>query len=241
MVKKIIAIAMGVGLMAGAAVPAFAQTGPNPNAKLQVQENVRNLSQQLFTFANTVQARPGDRLEYQIVVRSTGTDIAKGVYAKVVLPSRLGYAGNFKINGSAVSGNPVVESVPIGDIPAGQTKTLTFEGLVASANSFENQSTSLISTVTIFSADAATTGSAIVMASRDGTPTDVSTAGFFEPWMIAAVVSVLLLFFASYALLFKYYISNHIVKSAYATRTDRKLARMIEKIKKTEGGKLGKA
>ncbi|MBI2577306.1 MAG: DUF11 domain-containing protein [Candidatus Wildermuthbacteria bacterium] len=239
MVKKIIAIAMGVGLMAGAAVPAFAQTGPNPNAKLQVQQNVRNLSQQLFAFSNSVQARPGDRLEYQIVVRSTGTDIARGVYAKVVLPSRIGYAANFKINGASVSGNPVIESVPIGDIPAGQIKTLTFEGLVASANAFDTPSTSLIATVTIFSTDAATTGSAIVMANRDGVPTDVSTAGFFEPWMIAAVASVLMLFLASYALLFRYYISNNIVKSAYATRTDRKLAKMIERIKKTEG-KFGK-
>lgn len=209
----------------------FAQSN---TSSLQVDMRVRNLTQEKFAWQEVVQAAPGDRIEFQIVVENATSEPADNTTIRVSLPERLEFEGNTKLQGSSKSGNPAAANMLIGSIPAQGSKTLTFEVLVDTASNFSKANTNLISTVTAFNTSAAASDSTTIQVFKGGIPTSVST-GMIDPFWLAIIISIVTVFLASYALLLKYYISNHIVQSAYNTRTERKLATMINRVREKEG------
>ncbi len=95
------------------------------------------------TWMESVTVAPGSIVEFRIEVRSTGSSSTNNVVVRNILPDRIEYYGNLRLDGSPVSGN-VETGLNIGNIAAGSTKVVTFEGRVLPEDSFGIGSTNLI-------------------------------------------------------------------------------------------------
>jgi len=208
--------------------PAYAQTG-----NFELQQNIRNLTQQNFTWANTVGAQPVDRLEHQVVVRWTGPATTNNVLVRETLGQQLTYAGNLKLDGVPLEGNSISENINIGSLESNQTKTITFEATVQGTEAFVATQTTVINTSTAFNTESAASVVSKVQVGRDGVPTDIST-GPLTMWMVVGFFGVLIAAIGGVILYGKYYVKTRVLESRFETRVDRKLATSIQKIQKKE-------
>jgi len=96
-------------------------------ANVSVNKTVRNVTIGETTFVKSNQAKPGDTLEYNILVKNTGDGIAKNLYVTDTIPAGVAYvAGTTSVDGTAVADGIVADGISIGDLAAGQTRDVRF-------------------------------------------------------------------------------------------------------------------
>jgi hypothetical protein len=113
-----------------------------------IQKKVRNLSDGQTQFFDSIYADPSEVLEFQLTI-SAGSG-AQNVIVKEILPERISLRANsLKIDGVLTSGD-IVSGISLGNLAAGQTKTITFLADIAPSNQFSFGQTNLSNTATIY-------------------------------------------------------------------------------------------
>ena len=118
------------------------------DVELIVSHVVKNVSDGDTIWYNALYADPGEELLFRITVKSTSDTEAQNVRVENVLPSKIVYKGNLRIDGSYSSNNISTDSIDIGDLSPNQTVIITFEGEVKSNSNFNYGTTNLISSAT---------------------------------------------------------------------------------------------
>ncbi len=95
------------------------------------------------SWRESVTVAPGSIVEFRIETRSTGSASLNNVVVRNVLPDRIEYHGNLRLDGSPVSGN-VETGLNIGSIAAGGMRIITFEARVLPEDSFGIGSTNML-------------------------------------------------------------------------------------------------
>ena len=208
--------------------PTYAQTG-----NLEVQQNIRNLTQQSFIWANVVEAEPNDRIELQIIVKWSGAQATNNVLVREILDQKLLYEGNLKLDGVPIQGSIISENINIGTLQSNQSKTITFEATVNPSENFAVGLASLINTSTVFNTESAGSVVSKIEVTRQGSPTDIST-GPLTIWMIVGFLTVLVVAVSGATFFGRYYIRHRVLESKFETRIDRKLAVSIQRIQNKE-------
>jgi len=124
-----------------------------------------------------VAADPLERVEFHILITSTGSSGAQNVMLKDGLPWQLTYQNNLKIDGESSTGN-ILTGLNLGTISPGQSKVVTFEAQVASEDKFIYGTTTLTNSALAYNTDTAKTDTAQVVVTRKGVAgaaTEVST------------------------------------------------------------------
>lgn len=225
-----------VGFLILFSLPLNAIAGQEVPREFFIEQKVRNITRQEAAFLSTTQAAPGDRLEFQARITWNSSQAATApAFIRESLSSAIAFGGNFRINGVVTGGDPSTANTNIGTFQANETKVITFEAIAGDPRLFGGGATSsvAVATVTVFSGQDAASTSTTVRINVPGVPTQVPT-GAVKPWMLALLITIGSFFLISYALLIKYYVSNHILRSIYETRAERKLAYLIEQIRKNE-------
>ena len=147
------------------------------DAELRVSQSVKNVSDGDTTWFNSLYADPGDELLFRITVKSIGDEEAQDVEVENILPSKIVYKGNLRIDGDYSSEDINDDSIDIGDLSPNQTVTITFEGEVKSKSNFNYGTTNLISSATASNSDDSDTDTCKVMVKRSSVAgaTDVRT------------------------------------------------------------------
>jgi len=104
---------------------------PSTFVSLSINKQVRNISANT-SFADIVNARVNERVEFRIEVRNTGNATANNVRVFDSLPAQIVFTNNtFRVDGNIVNqGNFFSSGYVLGNLFAGQSKTVTFEGTV---------------------------------------------------------------------------------------------------------------
>jgi uncharacterized repeat protein (TIGR01451 family) len=120
-------------------------SGGTQNQDIAIEKTVRNLSEGQNYWSESINARPNQRVAFQIILRATGNASANNVYLRDALPDRTSYSsGSTKIDGSSANDNITSSSgLYIGSISAGSSKTITIEATIHSDSSFSSGSTYL--------------------------------------------------------------------------------------------------
>lgn len=218
----------------------FAAQEASAAGGFEIEQQVRNLTQRQFFWTDSVEAKPGDRVEFLITVTWNGAQPTKDVLVRETLHEALNYEGSLKLDGGPIEGDVVGTNLNIGNFDPDQYKTVALEATVARPVS----SGSLVNTATVFNAEAAASTSTNVQALLESgpavrtppTPTDVST-GAFTLWGAALLLLFAFAFVGSYIFLFKYYYTNNILHSGFETRVERKLALLVSQTKRNEEAK----
>jgi len=244
----------------GQASPAQATTyivvGQQPGpavSDLSVAKTARNLSDNTG-FAEIVASDPGEVIEFKIVVSATGNSAVPNVTVKDTLPDNISFYQNLKIDG-VLSGEDIRSGVNIGTLNSQQTKTITFEAVVGSADKFVYGQTDLTDTALAFNTTIAKTDTAIVRVTRSEVKgaTDVPT-GVLDNAKLAFILSLAATMVLSYFLLLRFYFSKrayewgvsgavssvrkkaqHLLPKDSQAKSEQRLAKAIEKIRMKEG------
>lgn len=136
---------------------------------------VRNITNGDGSYHKSLSANPFDKLLFRIVVESTGQEKATKVTVKNSLPANVNYLGNLKISGEKDTRDISQQAIEIGDIDAGDSKTITFEAQVGPSNASPTGLNKLAVVAVTYAADTASTDSAIVR--LDGTGAGIASTG----------------------------------------------------------------
>lgn len=218
-----------IGLSLGVSQIVWAQTAET----FEVSQQVRNLTKQNVAWTNSVEADAGDRIEFQVIVVWRGEQPTQNVLVRETLAEKLVYAGNLKLNGTAIAGDIEKENINIGSLANGETKTISFEAQVIRAGLLDEGTSRLTNTATVFNTDGASSVSSFITVNKSGIPTDVAT-GFLSEWMVLFISLLAVVFVITYIFFFKYYVTHEILATKYENRTDRKLATLIGGIQERE-------
>ena len=112
---------------------------------LTISKSGRNLSQGQSYFSDSISAKPSERIEFKIEITSTGNATADNVMVKDVLPNKINYLGNLKVDGSFVGGT-ILDGINLGNLAVGESKAITFETQVEGEDNFAYGTTTLINT-----------------------------------------------------------------------------------------------
>ncbi|OGF03930.1 MAG: hypothetical protein A3H14_02505 [Candidatus Doudnabacteria bacterium RIFCSPLOWO2_12_FULL_49_8] len=111
-------------------------------------------------FTNSVSANPTDTVEFRIQVNA-GNGAVNNVSVSDSLPTRLNYINNsLTVDGSNVGNN--LSGIGLGNVSAGQTKTILFRATVADSSQFSVGNTLLTNTANATSSANSTSASASV-------------------------------------------------------------------------------
>ncbi|MBX4191181.1 MAG: DUF11 domain-containing protein [Candidatus Doudnabacteria bacterium] len=132
-------ITSSVGSATATAKVVVAITG---SSKISVDKQVRNITANDTTFGNDTSAKPGDTVEFRIVVDNTGNTTAQSVVLKDTLPAKMIF----------VQGQ--TDTVNIGNIQAGKSETVLLKAIVKSADEFDCGDTSLTNKADVTSSNA---------------------------------------------------------------------------------------
>lgn len=159
-------------------------------------KSVRNLSSGVMTWSNTVNANPGDTLEFAIAIKGTANQDFHNVVVTDVLPTNLTFFDYVKLDNSAISGN-ITSGINIGNVLANQTKIVSYQTRVAPESNFNYGTTTLNNSVSVSSQETTSRlafGNATVVVNKGGVSgvTTVNTGltnnlfedSFFLPLMI---------------------------------------------------------
>lgn len=170
-------------------------------------KTARNLSDGT-DFMNPLPANPGELLEFKIVIASVGSSSADSVTIKDTLPDRLTLSGQPKIDGQPVTGD-IQAGLNIGSLAPGQTRTVTFQALLAGAASFNFGTTSLVNTVLAYNVNLARTQSSTIQVSRTQVKGATTvTTGVLDNFKFSLLLSLLLTALLTYFLLLRFYLSH---------------------------------
>jgi uncharacterized repeat protein (TIGR01451 family) len=114
---------------------------PTQNPTLSITKDVRNLTQG-GGYAQSVNARQNDRVQYQVRVRNNGgSGTAQNVFVTDFGTSGTSFeSGSLTVDGSSRSGSP--SSISLGDLSSGREVTITYTSSVyASSGSYTNTAT----------------------------------------------------------------------------------------------------
>ncbi|MDD5569244.1 MAG: hypothetical protein PHG23_02415, partial [Candidatus Pacebacteria bacterium] len=106
-----------------------------PARTLNVQVLGRNLTRTIVSPTDNVTAYPNDEIEVNISVTSADNKALQGVILTNILPVKIDSISNVRLDGKFYGGD-VNSSIVLGNIPAGQSKVLTFTMKLASADEF---------------------------------------------------------------------------------------------------------
>ncbi len=110
---------------------------------LSIKKYVRSITRNT-AWQESVIVSPNELISFSITVTSTGNQTLKDVNIINVLPKKITYVGNLKVDGVLVSGGGK-GGLKIGDLLPGTTKVITFDAKVNSEEEFGIGSTNLIS------------------------------------------------------------------------------------------------
>jgi uncharacterized repeat protein (TIGR01451 family)/LPXTG-motif cell wall-anchored protein len=98
--------------------------------RLSISKSVRNITQGI-SFRNSVNANTNDRVEFEVIVTSTGTETASNVVLTDYFPSELWLDTNsVRVDNSYRSVSSNNFSISLGSMSANQQKRITFEATV---------------------------------------------------------------------------------------------------------------
>jgi uncharacterized repeat protein (TIGR01451 family) len=146
---------------------------PTPTPTLTVVKTVRNVTQNI-DFANSVNANPGDRVEFRIRTHSSNA-IAQNVILTDTLPKNFTFL-SFTGGGSLLGNNPV--KINMGSIASDTTEEIRIQTQVATADNFPVGNSTWVNTAVVTSSNAGTksdTASVIVNRIASPTPTPSPT------------------------------------------------------------------
>lgn len=110
---------------------------------LNIDKLVRNVSTG-GSFVQSVNANPGDEIEFSLAIRSTGSSTVSNVRVWDTLPNRLNYiSGTTMVNDSYYSDGIANNGLNIGSIGSGQTKVIKFKAQLEYKSSFNAGTTIL--------------------------------------------------------------------------------------------------
>ncbi len=243
----------------GSATPAeaTAQVVVSPivgNQDLLVLKTARNLSDNT-AFAATTAADPGELIEFRILVTAIGSAPASNLVVRDTLPDKMSYFGNLKVDNVLTAGD-ILTGLNIGTLIPQQTRTITFQAMVASTNNFAYGTTDLVNNALAYNTTMAKSGTADVQVTKTSVlgVTTVST-GVLDSAKIAFLLSLVATLILSYFLLLRFYLGNKVyvwgvadvykaaqtkIKSALpkdsAAKSEERLSRAISEIQKREKG-----
>lgn len=195
----------------GTASPAEATAtiavGSSGTQNMSVNKLGRNLSDNTAYGEITV-SDPGEVIEFNIFITATGTGALNDVIVKDILPADMSQYGSLKIDNVLVEGD-ILAGLNIGALNPQQTKTITFQAVVAPAANFAFGTTSLINTVLVYNTGVSRTDTASVNVIKTQVlgATDVPT-GVLDSAKIAFIVSLMATILLTYFMLLRFYVSN---------------------------------
>jgi uncharacterized repeat protein (TIGR01451 family) len=196
---------------------------------LQVSKLVQNISD-VTSYVDVVPADPGEKLSFQIQV-TVGPIGLQNAVVKDILPSRITYLGNLKIDGVPSSGD-IISGLDIGDLAGNQTKIITFDGIIADTNQFDLGITTLINSVLVYNSLLANSDTAkiIINKATGGGPTNVPTGItnnlFYDSFLLPLVMTLLIIWiFKSHIIKFEEWLDLR--KKEYQEYRARKLLNKI--------------
>jgi len=198
-------------------------------AVVQVSKLAKNNSLNETAFRNFIEAQSLDVLEFEILVRNTGSQAISLVQVRDQLPSDFFYSpGSTRINGNTASDGVAVNFISLGALSPGEEKVLRFQAVVF----FGVQPKTVINEATI-NADSVSrvTNATVQIRNRGqvlGAGTVVTGPGETVMWVfVLGTFSALGL----YVLLFKLRFRNKPLASVYA---DARFSAKIKELRKNE-------
>jgi uncharacterized repeat protein (TIGR01451 family) len=172
--------------------------GSKSSAEFSIKKTVRNLSQEGI-YSDLIYANPGEKLAFGIVIKA-GNNTIYDVTVKDTLPAGLIYQGDLIMVDDVLTSGNILTGLNIGNLSAGEQKTIIFKVDVAGAESFSFGQTQLTNTVSVSSGTVSHSDEAKIIVSKAavaGIATSVSTGltnnifldSFFFP-LIAALLIV---------------------------------------------------
>jgi uncharacterized repeat protein (TIGR01451 family) len=135
----------GLSFKGTAGITVYGSSGGN--TLLSISKLARNLTKGEAIFSQTISANPGDNLEFYIAVNSNGSNNAENVVVSDILPSRITYNGDVRVDGNPMVGvQNIAYGINVGSLTPGQTKIIIFEGQISSTENFGFGMTTLINT-----------------------------------------------------------------------------------------------
>ncbi|MDD5433035.1 MAG: hypothetical protein PHE77_00005 [Candidatus Pacebacteria bacterium] len=133
---------------------------------MSVQKTVQNLTNGTG-FLDSVSANFGDELVYRVVINSSGSVMAPSVYVKDALPSGLTYIGNLTVDG-VNDGRSIANSILLGDMPVGASKTITYKARVNAKEFFNFGTNNMINSVLVYNTGVSISDTATVSVVKTG-------------------------------------------------------------------------
>jgi len=121
-------------------------------AGLTVENLAKNLTQNQTEWRDSISASPSDEIEFQVKVSSVGEITAEDITVVDVLPAKISYLGDLKIDGEQ-SGENIIEGIKIGDLSSNASKTFTFKAKIDSKENFNYGSTYLVNGIRVDSSN----------------------------------------------------------------------------------------
>ncbi len=142
---------------------------------MTVTKQVRNLSSGQLVFASSVGATMNDIVQFMITIQAPNNQMLHNVTVRDYSPSNVTYYNNLTVDGVTNSGNIMSWPILLGDMQAGQIKTLLYQAQVSS--NLPYGTSTITNSVNVTSVEASGTASASIIASRSTVlgATDVST------------------------------------------------------------------
>lgn len=119
----------------------LSETPINPN--LSISKLTRNISTGGTNWRDSITASPSDKISFKINVRSTGDATAENVYLRNILPTKMTYLGNLRIDGSQSSQN-IITGINLGTLAPNQRRIITFDAQVYPKENFSYGNINLI-------------------------------------------------------------------------------------------------
>jgi len=165
------------------------------DAKFSTRKTVRNLSRGTV-FSDSIYADPGEVLTFGIAIKA-GNNPIYNVVVKDTLPTGIIYRGDLRVDNILTIGD-IFTGLNIGNLAAGQNKTITFRGDVAGAESFSFGQTELINTVSVSSGTISHSDTAKIIVTRTAVagavtliPTGLTNNLFLDSFLLPLVIASL--------------------------------------------------
>ena len=205
---------------------------------LNISKTVRNINDNT-AFQESVAADPLEKVEFNILITSTGSTGVQSVILKDSLPWQLTYQNNLKINGVSSAGD-ILTGLNLGTISPGQSKVITFEAQVASEDKFIYGTTTLTNAALAYNANTAKTDTAQVVVTRKGvagvaTEVETGIVGRALDYILfpLAITFIIILVFKNYLVLLNEWFEKR-KNGAIEYRANRALKKVISSIKSQE-------
>lgn len=204
---------------------------------LTVNKLVRSVISGSF-YLDSVWANPNETVSFSIQIVA-GNTLFENVIVKDTLPPQITYLGNLKIDGINVTGN-IISGINIGNLPANQTTTITFDAKIGQANQFNLGQTTLINTVLVYNNLVANSDTAkVIVTKTTGGPATIVPTGltnnlFLDSFFLPLTITLAIIWaFKSHIIRFEEWLDAR--KRGYEEYRARKLLQMkIAKIKMQE-------